>query len=100
MPVGRVDYRARAAAAGDLRMRQPMLLDELGVVRFRANPICAWLQKSGRADLNEIGRMDFSDEDRRQFAQLLGYSVSGYGDLSYVSPEEAGECDALAAEVS
>jgi len=29
--------------------------------------------------------MDFSDEDRMQFAQLIGYSVCGYRDLSYVT---------------
>jgi len=31
--------------------------------------------------------MKFNDEEREQFAQLIGYSVSGFGDLSYVSDE-------------
>ncbi len=36
-------------------------------------------------DLNRLACMDFSDDDRQQFAQLIGYSLSGYGDLqSYV----------------
>jgi hypothetical protein len=29
----------------------------------------------------------FSNGDREQFAQLIGYSVGGFGDLSYVSDE-------------
>jgi hypothetical protein len=28
--------------------------------------------------------MDFSDEDRIQFAQLVGYSLSGFSELSYI----------------
>ena len=31
--------------------------------------------------------MNFSNEDHAEFAELIGYSVSGYGDLSYVSDE-------------
>ena len=29
--------------------------------------------------------MPFSNEDREQFAQLIGYPFSGWGELSYVS---------------
>jgi hypothetical protein len=31
--------------------------------------------------------MEFTQEDREQFAQLIGYSHSGSGDLGYVSDE-------------
>ena len=31
--------------------------------------------------------MPFTREDRQQFAQLIGYSESGYHDLSYVSDD-------------
>jgi hypothetical protein len=31
--------------------------------------------------------LPFSDEDREQFAQLIGYSLGGFGDLSYASDE-------------
>ena len=35
--------------------------------------------------MNELACMDFSQEDSEQFAQLIGYSVSGFSELSYVS---------------
>ena len=38
--------------------------------------------------LNEIAGLDFTDDDRQQFAQLIGYSLSGYSELqSYVTDE-------------
>ncbi len=43
--------------------------------------------------------MGFSDEDREQFAQLIGYSLNGFGELSYVS-EETYEAAERSAEVS
>lgn len=35
----------------------------------------------------ELARQDFPQVDREQFAQLIGYSLSGYSDLSYVSQD-------------
>jgi hypothetical protein len=35
--------------------------------------------------MNHLAEMDFSAEDREQFAQLIGYSLSGFGELDYVS---------------
>ncbi len=64
---------------------QPTELDERGVLRFRRNAIICWLCDTGRLNLNETRMLPgVSDEDHQQLAQLLGYSVSGYGDLSYV----------------
>jgi hypothetical protein len=37
--------------------------------------------------MNSLAEHDFSPEDREQFAQLIGYSLSGFGELSYVSDE-------------
>ena len=54
------------------------------VVRFKKNKIVEYLLDNGGMDMNHLAIQDFSDEDRRQFAQLIGYSVSGYGDLNYV----------------
>jgi hypothetical protein len=71
---------------------QPLVVDASGTVRFRSNAIVRWLSESGRLDLNEIAPRPFGDDDRRQVAQLLGYSVGGFGELSYVddaSYEEA-----------
>lgn len=66
---------------------QPLYTDKNGIVRFRGNKAVKFLLDNSGYDLNELARIDFSDEDREQFAQLIGYSLSGFGDLSYVSDE-------------
>lgn len=66
---------------------QPVANDGNGVWRFKSNKIIEYLFDSGKLDLNEIARMRFTAEDKMQLAQLLGYSLSGYGDLSYVTDE-------------
>jgi hypothetical protein len=76
--------------------QQPIILDERGTPRFRANQIILYLWKSGLLDLNQIAAMDFSDEDRMQLAQLIGYSVSGYGDLPYAHAGSVADADAKA----
>lgn len=67
---------------------QPLAPDEDGTVRFKENAIVRRLLDRSReglkTDLNDIACMEFSQEDRQQFAQLIGYSLSGYGELSYV----------------
>ena len=68
---------------------QPVCLDRHGVVRFKPNAIVKYLLDHGSLDLNDIGRAcaenGISQSDQEQFAQLIGYSVSGFGELSYVS---------------
>ena len=66
---------------------QPLYKDKIGIVRFKGNAIVRFLLENGGYDMNKLAIMDFSDEDREQFAQLIGYSLSGFGDLSYVSDE-------------
>ena len=34
--------------------------------------------------MNTLARKDFSDDDRQQFAQLIGYSLAGYCMSGYV----------------
>ena len=63
---------------------QPVAKDSHGVLRFRANELVRYLLDNGGIDLNKLACLDFSNEDRQQFAQLIGYSLSGYGELSYV----------------
>lgn len=79
------------------------IIDVNGVIRFRQNKIVRHLldaaTKAGIADLNKLEIMDFSREDRMQLAQLIGYSVSGYGDLGYPSKESVAEADAKADEI-
>jgi hypothetical protein len=78
--------------------RQPIVLDEHGTPRFKANAIVQWMLEQGRAgcafDLNTIAKQRFSREDMVQLAQLIGYSVSGFGELSYVPQEEIDAADA------
>lgn len=65
---------------------QPLIKDKHKVVRFKANPIVRFLLDSNpRVDMNMLARMDFSKEDRQQFAQLIGYSLAGYSELGYVT---------------
>lgn len=78
-------------------MKHPMQKIKDG--RFVKNDIVEYLLDNGGIDLNKIACMDFSDEDRQQFAQLIGYSVSGYGSLSYVSEESCGQAVMLCESV-
>ena len=66
------------------------------VIRFRANAIVCMLLDEGSFDMNHIARRNFSQEDREQFAQLIGYSVSGAGDLSYMSEATTRRADEAA----
>lgn len=63
---------------------QPIVFDDQGTARFQENAIVRYILDAGPFDLNQIACLPgVSREDRAQFAQLIGYSVSGYGDLSY-----------------
>lgn len=66
---------------------QPLLPEDGGGLRFKSNKIVEhvydFAEKNG-LELNKIAMMDFSDDDRQQFAQLLGYSFGGYGNLNCV----------------
>lgn len=67
---------------------QPIVKDGNGVLRFKQNAIVRYLLDNGGIDMNTISALPFSAEDRSQFAQLIGYSVSGYADLDYVTNRE------------
>jgi hypothetical protein len=64
---------------------QQIVIAKDGVKRFRANKIVQFLLDKGPFDMNFLAAQDFGDADREQFAQLIGYSVSGFGGLPYVS---------------
>lgn len=66
---------------------QPLALDEYGVLRFQSNAIVRHLLDFGGIDMNKLARMPFTPEDREQFAMLIGYSLSGFGELDYVRSE-------------
>ncbi len=66
---------------------QPLYKTDTGTVRFKANAIVQHLLDHGGIDLNKLACMKFSNEDRQQLAQLIGYSLGGYGELSYVDDD-------------
>ena len=97
---------ARAPAESVERNAEPMQPIELaqdGVIRFKTNRMVNDLYEFSVArgfGLNEMARRDYTPDERMQFAQLIGYSVSGYGGLSYVSDESANKADAIAAAIA
>ena len=66
---------------------QPLEADEHGTVRFKGNAIVRFLLDRGPFDMNQLATQGFSKEDQEQFAQLIGYSLCGFGELGYVSGE-------------
>lgn len=67
---------------------QPIVLVDK-VVRFKENRIVSWmLDQLRRANVNlntiasTFDRTGKDKDDYQQLMQLIGYSVSGYGDLS------------------
>lgn len=68
---------------------QPLVTTDSGVVRFKANTIVQYLLENGGITMNNLAVMSFPREDREQFAQLIGYSHSGAGDLSYTKENSA-----------
>ena len=63
--------------------------------RFVENKIVNYLLDNGGIGLNDLAVIPFDNEDREQFAQLIGYSLSGYSDLSYVSDDSYDKAIAL-----
>jgi len=69
------------------------------VTRFVSNAIVRRLMEHGRStglSLNELAEITFAREDWVQFAQLIGYSLSGFGELSYVTRLDIDRAEAAA----
>ncbi len=80
---------------------QPIARDEHGVPRFKSNGIVRFLLDAGPFDLNKLTmKQEFTDEDWEQFAQLIGYSVGGFNELSYVSDAACEEANAIAKKLA
>jgi hypothetical protein len=81
---------------------QPVVMVD-GIARFKENAIVHYMLEAGRGaglfDLNSLASHvpAFSREDHEQLAQLIGYSVSGACDLSYMSDEVCSAARAAAA---
>jgi hypothetical protein len=82
---------------------QPLYKDPNGVVRFKPNKIVdfllEWCRTKGGIYMNELAIMPFEQEDREQFVQLIGYSLSGFGELSYVRDETYEKASKMAEEM-
>jgi len=66
--------------------------------RFVENRIVRKLLDTGPLDLNDLALMEFTQQERTQFAQLIGYSLSGFSELSYVDDETYTAAEAMAAD--
>ncbi len=66
---------------------QPVVVTDTGTHRFKENTIVRFLLDNGSYDMNSLATRRFSTEDYEQFAQLIGYSVSGFCELNYASEE-------------
>jgi hypothetical protein len=75
---------------------QPLVKDKNGTARFQENKIVRFLLEAGPFDMNKLAAMPFGSDDRMQFAQLIGYSVSGFGELPYANKKVVAAADALA----
>lgn len=76
---------------------QPIEVDKNGDLRFVENKIVnKLLELVGEGVLNEMATWDVSDEDRMQFAMLIGYSLGGFAELCYTSDEVYSAARAMA----
>lgn len=75
---------------------QPIEKDPSGTYRFKANAIVRYLLDHGGIDLNHLASLPSSQDDQEQFAQLIGYSLSGFSELSYVSDDTYGAAKLMA----
>ena len=66
---------------------QPIVSAPGGIFRFQENQIVRYLLDNGGMDINHLAARDFPQEDWEQFAQLIGYTITGFSGLSYVSDE-------------
>lgn len=66
---------------------QPIITDNHGAIRFKANAIVQFLLTNGPFNLNDIAAKGFPQEDEEQFVQLIGYDIIGFEELSFVSKE-------------
>jgi len=71
---------------------QPLILDTNGVVRFKANSLVTYLVNFASQSNMGVEYLwkqlpNIPEEDKEQFAQLIGYPVIGFGDLPFVSTE-------------
>lgn len=81
---------------------QPVVIAGDGCARFKENKIVTYLPEVARINgvgLNEIAIKGFDQDDYSQLMQLIGYSVSGYGDLYCANRRHVHQADRNAAKL-
>lgn len=95
---------------------QPIVVDGHGVHRFQKNEVIDYIIRHaaelidtrgvpgvvpGSIDLNKltVATQHVPRDDWMQFAQLIGYSVSGFGDLSYADKTTVAAADRESARI-
>jgi hypothetical protein len=63
--------------------------------RFVENRIVTALLDSSSLDLNDLARMDFTNQERTQLLQLIGYSISGISCMDCVDNETFDAIEAI-----
>lgn len=75
---------------------QPVVIASDGCARFKENKIVSDLldlaSKHG-VSLNQICMMGYETDDYAQLMELIGYSVSGYGDLDMARRDHVRRAD-------
>jgi len=75
---------------------QPVEIAKDGVIRFKQNKLVRFLVDQYGLNQLHMRCSEATEEDWNQLAQLIGYSVSGFGDLSYADPEIVAKADEIA----
>jgi len=82
---------------------QPIEFDNKGVIRFKKNRIIEDLLNTSHMDFNKICLKHqegyYTLEEYEQLNMLIGYSISGFGDLEGVSREMVEEVEKIAEEL-
>ncbi len=78
---------------------QPLVKDNEGIIRFKENKIVTYLLDNGGIDMNKLAALQFDSNDYEQFAQLIGYSLDGFGLLSYATVEVYDKADSTRSEL-
>lgn len=78
---------------------QPLYKDCHDRIRFVGNPLVEYLLNYGGIDMNRLSiwcqENDIDPEFQSQFAQLIGYSLDGWGGLSYVTDGKWGSVEGV-----
>jgi hypothetical protein len=94
---GRRGLRHQTKTVGEYEMTDRIMpIQPIDNDRFVPNRIVQKLLDASPIGMNELAGMYFTRQERMQFAQLIGYSLSGFGELGYVDDETYYACQKIA----